>query len=125
MSPGVCLVGEGPGASLVGFMMANDNKGLVQCGVMLNPVTDWKTIGEKLAIIYNKYIFQQLMSVYLALFSFSNTLAPVITSGLLRQCLAVSPTILSIIFYSRHQDCSDMSFVILSQPSLILSNLDI
>ena len=116
----------------MGFMMAMDNKGVVQCGVMLNPVTDWKTIGEKLAIIYNKfgtfcvpYILQQLMSVYLALFSFSNTLAPVITSGLLRQCLDVSPTILSIIFYSRHQDCSDMSFVILSQPSLILSNLDI
>ena len=70
MSPGVCLVGEGPGASLVGFMMAMDNKGVVQCGVMLNPVTDWKTIGEKLAIIYNKfgtfcvpYSLQQLMSV--------------------------------------------------------------
>ena len=48
MSPGVCLVGEGSGASLVGFMMAMDNKGLVQCGVMVNPVTDWKTIGKNI-----------------------------------------------------------------------------
>jgi hypothetical protein len=48
VSPGVSLVGEGPGASLVGFMIAMDNKGLVQCGVMLNPVTDWKTIGKNI-----------------------------------------------------------------------------
>ena len=50
MSPGVCLVGEGSGASMVGFMMAMDNKGLVQCGVMVNPVTDWKTIGKNIHI---------------------------------------------------------------------------
>jgi hypothetical protein len=48
VSPGVCLVGEGSGASLVGFMMAMDNKGLVQCGVMVNPVTDWKTVGKNI-----------------------------------------------------------------------------
>ena len=61
------MVGEGPGASLVGFMMAMDNMGLVQCGVMVNPVTDWKTIGKKITIISNTvcvlYILQRSSSV--------------------------------------------------------------
>ena len=70
MSPGVCLVGEGSGASLVGFMMAMDNKGVVQCGVMVNPVTDWKTIG--------KNIFGQFLQ----------------RSELMSKCLAFSCTIL-------------------------------
>ena len=43
---GVCMVGEGLGASLVGFIIAEDTERLVQCGVMINPVTDWRTVGK-------------------------------------------------------------------------------
>ena len=51
----VCVVGEGLGASLVGFMMAQDTEGLVQCGVMINPVTDWRNVGKKKHMnIYNE-----------------------------------------------------------------------
>ena len=49
----VCLIGEGLGATLVGLMIAMDTEGLVQCGVMVNPVTDRNTIGNNLLLIFN------------------------------------------------------------------------
>ena len=48
---GCCLLGEGYGATLAGLIMAADTEGLVKCGALINPVTDWRHMGE-LPLIY-------------------------------------------------------------------------
>jgi hypothetical protein len=47
---GCCVLGEGYGATLAGLIMASDTEGLVKCGALINPVTDWRHMGEFAAI---------------------------------------------------------------------------
>ena len=48
---GCCLLGEGYGATLAGLIMAADTEGLVKCGALINPVTDWRHTGESACVL--------------------------------------------------------------------------
>ena len=55
---GCCVLGEGYGPTLAGLIMAADTEGLVKCGALINPVTDWRHMGESAAVWWGHLKFK-------------------------------------------------------------------
>ena len=42
----MCIVGYGLEATLLGIALSQENSGFIDCGIMINPITDWLDVGK-------------------------------------------------------------------------------